>query len=70
MHNLAIFVAKNPKLTSFMSYLKKNKPKKLLQPAIQYLNKIWPVSKKSGHTPVILDKMNPALGWSLQGPNL
>jgi len=29
-----------------MSYLKINKPKNILRPAIQYLNEIWPVSKK------------------------
>jgi hypothetical protein len=34
---------KYPKLTSIMSYLK---PKKIFRPAIQYLNEIWPVSKK------------------------
>jgi len=47
MHYLSIFVTKKyPKLTSITSYLKKNKPKNCLRPAIQYLNKIWHVSKK------------------------
>ncbi len=46
---------KYPKLTSIMSYLKKNKPKKFLRPAIQYLNEIWPVSKKVW-PPLVYDK--------------
>jgi len=37
---------KYPKLTSIMPYLKKNKPEKILLPAIQYINENWPLSKK------------------------
>jgi len=34
------------KFTLIMSDFKKNMPKKILQPAKQYLNENWPVSKK------------------------
>jgi len=34
-----------------MSYFKKNMPKKIFAAAKQYLNEIWPVSKKSLPTP-------------------